>query len=268
MSSTTDKLKGLANEAVGNVKQAAGKATGNDRLVAEGKAQELKGEAQKTGARSRTAPSPSRQDHRPLSETGRRGHVRRRPFPHRRQEVSMNRDQIRGASRHLRVARRPPSAADRRPGPPGARGRQQGGRRRPIRLRRARDRAEDLIDDGRHLAHDLAMRHGRGPTTDRRRPALRRRRLAAGLEPTAGRRSGTPTAIAPTPCWASQCWPSPPAGSSAAPADRGDRVRACPVARGPGPATPVSHPRGPDDMVTGLRRILTAMLLGVFVSLG
>ncbi|QGY02387.1 CsbD family protein [Methylobacterium mesophilicum SR1.6/6] len=48
MSSTTDKLKGLANEAVGNVKQAAGKATGNDKLVAEGKAQELKGEAQKT----------------------------------------------------------------------------------------------------------------------------------------------------------------------------------------------------------------------------
>ena len=48
MSSTTDKLKGLANEAVGNVKQAAGKVTGNDKLVAEGKAQELKGEAQKT----------------------------------------------------------------------------------------------------------------------------------------------------------------------------------------------------------------------------
>jgi len=48
MSSTTDKLKGLANEAVGNVKQAAGSVTGNDKLVAEGKAQELKGEAQKT----------------------------------------------------------------------------------------------------------------------------------------------------------------------------------------------------------------------------
>ncbi|URD34630.1 CsbD family protein [Methylobacterium tardum] len=48
MSSTTDKIKGTANEAVGNVKQAAGKATGNDKLVAEGKAQELKGEAQKT----------------------------------------------------------------------------------------------------------------------------------------------------------------------------------------------------------------------------
>ena len=47
MSSTTDKLKGLDNEAVGNVKQGVGKATGNDRLVAEGKAQELKGEAQK-----------------------------------------------------------------------------------------------------------------------------------------------------------------------------------------------------------------------------
>ncbi len=48
MSSTTDKLKGLANEAVGNIKQTVGNATGNDKLVAEGKAQELKGEAQKT----------------------------------------------------------------------------------------------------------------------------------------------------------------------------------------------------------------------------
>ncbi len=48
MSSTTDKLKGLANEAVGNVKQGIGKVTGDDHLVAEGKAQELKGEAQRT----------------------------------------------------------------------------------------------------------------------------------------------------------------------------------------------------------------------------
>ncbi|WP_342149915.1 CsbD family protein [Methylorubrum sp. SB2] len=48
MSSTTDKLKGLANEAVGNIKQGIGNATGNDKLVAEGKAQELKGETQKT----------------------------------------------------------------------------------------------------------------------------------------------------------------------------------------------------------------------------
>lgn len=48
MSSTTDKIKGLANEAVGNIKQGVGNVTGNDKLVAEGKAQELKGEAQKT----------------------------------------------------------------------------------------------------------------------------------------------------------------------------------------------------------------------------
>ncbi|GJE40429.1 CsbD family protein [Methylobacterium persicinum] len=48
MSSTTDKLKGLANEAVGNVKQGVGNMTGNDKLKAEGKAQELKGETQKT----------------------------------------------------------------------------------------------------------------------------------------------------------------------------------------------------------------------------
>ena len=48
MSSTTDKLKGLANEAAGNVKQGIGRATGNDNLTAEGKAQELKGEAQQT----------------------------------------------------------------------------------------------------------------------------------------------------------------------------------------------------------------------------
>jgi uncharacterized protein YjbJ (UPF0337 family) len=48
MSSTTDKIKGLANEAVGNVKQGIGNMTGNEKLQAEGKAQELKGEAQKT----------------------------------------------------------------------------------------------------------------------------------------------------------------------------------------------------------------------------
>ena len=48
MSRTTDKIKGLANEAVGNIKQGIGSATGNDKLQAEGKAQELKGEAQKT----------------------------------------------------------------------------------------------------------------------------------------------------------------------------------------------------------------------------
>ena len=48
MSSTTDKIKGVANEAAGNVKQGIGKATGDEKLQAEGKAQEVKGEAQKT----------------------------------------------------------------------------------------------------------------------------------------------------------------------------------------------------------------------------
>ena len=48
MSGTTDKIKGLANEAVGNVKQGIGKATGNDKMRAEGLAQEAKGEAQQT----------------------------------------------------------------------------------------------------------------------------------------------------------------------------------------------------------------------------
>jgi uncharacterized protein YjbJ (UPF0337 family) len=48
MSSTTDKIKGVANEAIGNIKQGIGNATDNDKLKAEGKAQELKGETQKT----------------------------------------------------------------------------------------------------------------------------------------------------------------------------------------------------------------------------
>ncbi|KAA8705713.1 CsbD family protein [Pseudomonas cannabina] len=46
MSSTSDKIKGMANEAVGNVEQAVGKATDNTKLQGEGKAQELKGEGQ------------------------------------------------------------------------------------------------------------------------------------------------------------------------------------------------------------------------------
>lgn len=48
MSSTVDKIKGLGNEAAGNVKQGVGKATDNERLEAEGKGQELKGKTQKT----------------------------------------------------------------------------------------------------------------------------------------------------------------------------------------------------------------------------
>lgn len=46
MSGTGDKIKGMANEAAGNVKQGVGKLTGNEKLQAEGAAQELKGEAQ------------------------------------------------------------------------------------------------------------------------------------------------------------------------------------------------------------------------------
>ena len=45
----------MANEAVGNVKQAVGKATDNDKLRAEGKAQELKGEAQQTVGKAKDA---------------------------------------------------------------------------------------------------------------------------------------------------------------------------------------------------------------------
>ena len=47
MSSMTDKAKGLANEAAGNVKQGVGKAVGSEKMEAEGVAQEAKGDAQK-----------------------------------------------------------------------------------------------------------------------------------------------------------------------------------------------------------------------------
>ena len=47
MGELKDKAKGLANEAIGNTKQAIGKATDNDKLHAEGVAQERKGEAQR-----------------------------------------------------------------------------------------------------------------------------------------------------------------------------------------------------------------------------
>jgi uncharacterized protein YjbJ (UPF0337 family) len=46
MGEFTEKAKGLANEAAGNTKQVIGKATDNERLRAEGEAQERKGEAQ------------------------------------------------------------------------------------------------------------------------------------------------------------------------------------------------------------------------------
>ncbi len=46
MGSTTDKIKGYANEAAGNLKQAVGKAIGNEQMQVEGGAQKLKGKAQ------------------------------------------------------------------------------------------------------------------------------------------------------------------------------------------------------------------------------
>ena len=46
MGEFTDKAKGLGNEIAGNVKQAAGKASDNERLQGEGIAQERKGEGQ------------------------------------------------------------------------------------------------------------------------------------------------------------------------------------------------------------------------------
>jgi uncharacterized protein YjbJ (UPF0337 family) len=48
MGSTSDKITGIANEAVGNLKQGVGKAVGSDKMRAEGAAQEAKGTAQKT----------------------------------------------------------------------------------------------------------------------------------------------------------------------------------------------------------------------------
>ena len=46
MSGTSDKIKGFANEAAGNIKDGIGKAAGSTKLQAEGKAQALKGQAQ------------------------------------------------------------------------------------------------------------------------------------------------------------------------------------------------------------------------------
>lgn len=55
MGELKDKAKGLTNEAIGNVKQGIGKATGNERLQAEGIAQERKGEAQQVAGKVKGA---------------------------------------------------------------------------------------------------------------------------------------------------------------------------------------------------------------------
>jgi uncharacterized protein YjbJ (UPF0337 family) len=47
MGSTTDKIKGTANEAMGKAKQGIGEATGSESLQGEGVIQELKGKGQK-----------------------------------------------------------------------------------------------------------------------------------------------------------------------------------------------------------------------------
>lgn len=55
MGSTTDKLKGLANEAIGNAKQGIARATGDRQMEAEGVVQERKGEAQQTIGKAKDA---------------------------------------------------------------------------------------------------------------------------------------------------------------------------------------------------------------------
>ncbi|WP_309675758.1 CsbD family protein [Pseudomonas sp.] len=55
MSSTGDKVKGMANEAAGNVKQGVGKAAGNDKMRTEGVVQEKKGEAQQAVGKAKDA---------------------------------------------------------------------------------------------------------------------------------------------------------------------------------------------------------------------
>lgn len=55
MGSTTDRIKGLANEAIGNTKQGFGQVTGDEKLKAEGKAQEIKGEGQQAMADTKDA---------------------------------------------------------------------------------------------------------------------------------------------------------------------------------------------------------------------
>jgi uncharacterized protein YjbJ (UPF0337 family) len=47
MGSTTDKVTGAANEAIGKAKQGVGEAVGSDRMQGEGAIQEVKGKGQK-----------------------------------------------------------------------------------------------------------------------------------------------------------------------------------------------------------------------------
>ena len=55
MSGNTDKAAGMANEAVGKIKQGVGKAVGSDKLESEGAGQEAKGDAQQLRATPKNA---------------------------------------------------------------------------------------------------------------------------------------------------------------------------------------------------------------------
>jgi uncharacterized protein YjbJ (UPF0337 family) len=55
MGSTTDKIKGAANQAAGAIKQGVGEAVGNPSLEIEGAAQKLKGQAQETVGEAKDA---------------------------------------------------------------------------------------------------------------------------------------------------------------------------------------------------------------------
>ncbi|WP_181703055.1 CsbD family protein [Chthonobacter albigriseus] len=55
MGSMSDKIKGKANEAVGNLKQGVGRATDDPALEAEGHLQERKGEGQQVVGKAKDA---------------------------------------------------------------------------------------------------------------------------------------------------------------------------------------------------------------------
>ncbi|WP_233419924.1 CsbD family protein [Acetobacter cerevisiae] len=55
MSSMKDKVAGVANQVAGKVKEETGKLTDNERLEAEGAAQNLKGKVQKTAGDAKDA---------------------------------------------------------------------------------------------------------------------------------------------------------------------------------------------------------------------
>ncbi len=55
MGSMTDKVKGVANQAGGKIKEGVGKAIGNEQMQVEGMAQQVKGKAQQTVGEAKSA---------------------------------------------------------------------------------------------------------------------------------------------------------------------------------------------------------------------